>query len=223
MVADMIKHPETTRIIGSYVSSPLHWGVHTSQNNPITNYYEAFDKRFAISRKGSGSHLMPIIDAKNRGLQLHDNQWYTINNFDNALNKLKNLEVDIFYWEKYTTSPWVNNGTLRRLGIFSAPWPAFVLAANIEFLKQYPKLPKQLLNMVLNQASQFKSNSDTAEMVSHNYQLKLQTARQWLAETSWESVDLKKENVMETVLSHLAFAEIISVNDESSTESLLWS
>ncbi len=50
-------------IANVFVKSPLVWGVHVPFNSTITQYNNIFDHPIAISRKGSGSHLMPIVDA----------------------------------------------------------------------------------------------------------------------------------------------------------------
>ena len=50
-------------IANVFAKSPLVWGVHVPFNSTITQYNNIFDYPIAISRKGSGSHLMPIVDA----------------------------------------------------------------------------------------------------------------------------------------------------------------
>src|SRR5690606_6810819 len=57
IVADII-NGNPSKIISEYVLTPLTWGVHTGINNSLQNYHEIYTKQYAISRFGSGSHLM---------------------------------------------------------------------------------------------------------------------------------------------------------------------
>ncbi|TNE97742.1 MAG: ABC transporter substrate-binding protein, partial [Bacteroidetes bacterium] len=49
------------KIIAVYVTSPLHWGIHVPFNSDITSVDQLEGKVFAISREGSGSHLMSYV------------------------------------------------------------------------------------------------------------------------------------------------------------------
>ncbi|MFT5384910.1 MAG: sulfonate transport system substrate-binding protein, partial [Saprospiraceae bacterium] len=51
------------KIISEYVTTPLTWGIHTGTDNPLDNYRDIYTKKYGISRFGSGSHLMAIVDA----------------------------------------------------------------------------------------------------------------------------------------------------------------
>lgn len=52
------------KIISEYVTTPLTWGIHTGINNSLEYYKDIFDKKYAISRFGSGSHLMAIVEDR---------------------------------------------------------------------------------------------------------------------------------------------------------------
>ena len=94
-----------SKIISQYINTPLIWGVHTGTDNPLQSYKQVYDKRFAISRFGSGSHLMPIVDANSKGFQLEEDQFIIIKNLEGALKSLSSNQSDVFYWEKFTTKP----------------------------------------------------------------------------------------------------------------------
>ena len=107
-----------SKIISEYVTTPLTWGIHTGTANSVEHYKDIFDKKYAISRFGSGSHLMAIVDANSKGHALETEQFEVIKNLDGALETLQSQATDIFYWEKYTTKPYVDKGILRRVGEF---------------------------------------------------------------------------------------------------------
>ena len=62
IIADIIKG-NPSKIISEYVITPLTWGVHSGINNPVEHHEDIYTKKYAISRFGSGSHLMAIVDA----------------------------------------------------------------------------------------------------------------------------------------------------------------
>ena len=122
IIADIIKG-NPSKIISEYVITPLTWGIHTAAENKLKHHNEIYDKRYAISRFGSGSHLMAIVDANLEGKKIDTEQFNVIKNLDGALDSLAKNETDVFYWEKYTTKPWVDKGDLKRVGEFITPWP----------------------------------------------------------------------------------------------------
>ena len=154
IVADIAKG-NPSKIIGKYLNTPLIWGVFSGIENPINHYGEIYDKRYAISRKGSGSHLMPQVDALSKGHKLQDNQFVIIKNLEGAIQSLTQLKSDVFYWEKYTTKPNVDKGIFKSLGEYVTPWSSFMLAATNKVLNENEKAVSQVLKIIHFAAEQF--------------------------------------------------------------------
>merc|ERR1719393_696282 len=59
------------KLLGTYVSTPLTWGVHVHQSSPLQSLSEVDHEvhKYAVSRMGSGSHLMACVQAQRRGRQ----------------------------------------------------------------------------------------------------------------------------------------------------------
>ena len=51
------------KILTVYVKSPLRWGIHVPFKSDLQNPDDIRNKNFAISREGSGSHLMAYVNA----------------------------------------------------------------------------------------------------------------------------------------------------------------
>ncbi|HNR85553.1 MAG TPA: ABC transporter substrate-binding protein, partial [Taishania sp.] len=49
------------KIVDVYVTSPLHWGIHVPFHSNYTKVEQLENQTFAISRMGSGSHLMAYV------------------------------------------------------------------------------------------------------------------------------------------------------------------
>lgn len=173
------------KIIGPYVNTPLIWGVFTGSKNPINYYGEIYDKQYAISRFGSGSHLMALVDAYSKGFEIKENQWQVLNNLDGALAALSANKADVFYWEKYTTKPYVDNGTLKFLGEYVTPWPSFMIATTDKMIAENPEVLRKILNIIYFVNKQFMHTLYNIEMVSNRYKLDVRDVENWFHTTEW--------------------------------------
>ena len=184
IVADIV-NGNPSRIVGGYVNTPLIWGVHTGAQNDLKHYGENFDKNYAISRIGSGSHLMAIVDAFSKQHTIDEDHFKIIKNLDGALESLAQGDTDVFYWEKYTTKPYVDSGQLRRIGQYVTPWPCFQIAATDHILKIHPEAVKSVLKSIYFIANQFMNSLIAVENVAERYKLELADAEQWFFCTEW--------------------------------------
>ena len=144
-----------SKIISGYINTPLIWGVHTGANNSLQHHSEVYDKRYAISRFGSGSHLIAAVDANMNERTLGKEQFRVIKNLEGALLSLDKQESDVFYWEKFTTKPYVDSGQLRRVGDFATPWPCFMIAATQDILDHEPDSVVRMLRTIHDSADTF--------------------------------------------------------------------
>ncbi len=213
IISDILKG-NPSKIISDYVITPLIWGVHTGANNSLMHYQDIFDQKYGISRFGSGSHLMAIVDANSKGQKLSANQFEVIKNLDGALVALENLEVDVFYWEKFTTKPYVDSGKLRRIGEYLTPWPCFVIAARDEILAQHPTAVANMLRVIHQSCSDFMQNGKAIQLVSERYDLKLKDVERWYHSTEWATHGWVSNKMIQSVIFHLQLAGIVEQEEE---------
>ena len=209
-----------SKIISNYVISPLCWGVHTAADNPLDNYQHIFDKNYAISRLGSGSHLMAIVDANSKEKNIDTAQFKVIKNLDGALESLKKQETDVFYWEKYTTKPYVDSGELRRIGEYYTPWPCFVVAASNKIIKKQPNNLIRLLRTIHDSNDKFMQNEHVINLVSERYGQKLKDVKRWYHQTEWAIHGWVSNKMLRSVVYSLKMADIISKTE--TIPSLVW-
>jgi sulfonate transport system substrate-binding protein len=187
------------KIISKYTNTPLIWGVHTGKYNPIKYYGEIYDKKYAISRPGSGSHLMPMVDAFSKGFKLNESQMVVVQNLDGALESLGKNETDAFYWEKFTTKPYVDKGMLRFLGEYITPWPCFMIAASEKMIANHSEELKKMLQVIYFVNQQFMRSVFSVEMVSDRYGISVDDARQWFHNTEWATNTRVTEKMLDNV------------------------
>lgn len=219
IVADILKG-NPSKIVSQYLNTPLIWGVFTGANNPINYYGQIYDKTYAISRFGSGSHLIPQVDANAKRFVLKPNQFKIVKNLNGALQSLANNETDVFYWEKYTTMPYVYNGTLKYLGEYVTPWSCFVVAGTNNILNTETETVKTVMNIIHFVAQQFMESQNPIELVAERYNLKLEDVTRWFHCTEWSVSNKISNKMLSNVMYQLKSAGII--NEVGSTEDLIF-
>lgn len=219
IIADIVKGNKS-KLVSVYVTTPLIWGIHTGYNNSLKSYNDIYDKTYAISRYGSGSHLMAIVDANSKDQQLSNEQFNVIKNLDGALESLQNNTSDVFYWEKYTTKPFVDNGQLRRVGEYLTPWPCFVIAASDKVLKEQPENVIRVLRTIHDACDAFMQNENAIQLVADRYQQKEKDVERWFHSTEWAIHGWISNKMIDSIIYHLKLAKII--DDNADIPQLIW-
>ncbi len=178
------------RILQNFVESPLNWGVYVSADAPYYKPEDLEDKRFAISRMGSGSHLMAFVYAQQNNWSLNDDQLIIASNLSGMVKALNNKESDILLWEKYTTQPYVDNGQLKILDETAPHWPAFAMAASNHLVKNQPEALNTVQKVINQTNADFMADQDSVYALAKRYDMSIKDAQQWFKQTRW-SVDNK--------------------------------
>jgi ABC-type nitrate/sulfonate/bicarbonate transport system substrate-binding protein len=203
IIKDIIDGNPST-IIQTFVETPLIWGIHVANHAPYKTVNELRGTKAAISRYGSGSHLMAYINAQNNKWDLeNDLNFEVIKDLEGAVDGLTNNAADYFMWEKFTTKPLVDDGTFRRIDNCTSPWPCFVIAVRTEFLEQNKYDVKTILNIINKTTSEFKNIPSIDKTIANRYEQKLEDVKEWLTLTEWSqnTIDAKTiNNVQEKLL-----------------------
>lgn len=198
-----------SKIVQTYTQSPLIWGIHVAADSKFNTIEDIRGTRAAISRYGSGSHLMAFVNAKNNGWDLEkDLRFSVIKNLSGAIKGLTESEADYFLWEKFTTKPLVDNSTFRHIGNCPSPWPCFVIAVRNGFLESNEADVKTILNIVNNTTSEFKDIPSIDRTIANRYGQELEDVQEWLSLTEW-SQELIDEDTLNKVQDQLLQLNII--------------
>ncbi|MBD0832007.1 substrate-binding domain-containing protein [Aestuariibaculum sediminum] len=185
-----------SKIVQTFVQTPLNWGVHVASHSSFQNVDDLKGKKAAISRYGSGSHLMAYINAENNNWDLNkDLNFEVIKDLEGAISGLTNGTADYFLWEKFTTKPIVDKGIFRNIGNCPSPWPCFVIAVREEFIDNNLDELKTILNIINRTTSEFKDIPNIDKTIANRYEQNLEDVREWLSITEW-SQDLIDEQTI---------------------------
>jgi ABC-type nitrate/sulfonate/bicarbonate transport system substrate-binding protein len=191
-----------SKIIQEYIASSLLWGIHVAANSEFKTISDLENTKAAISRFGSGSHLMSYLLAQNKNWNLDKLQFEVIDNLEGAITALTQKKADYFMWERFTTKPLVDDGTFRRIEDYLTPWPCFVIAATNNFIEENSNLLEHIIEVINMYTSEFKNIPSIDRTLSNEYGLKLEDINDWLAMTKWSQSKLSKaslEKVQETL------------------------
>ncbi|EAR13035.1 ABC transporter, substrate binding protein, nitrate/sulfonate [Polaribacter irgensii 23-P] len=180
-----IANGNPSKIVQIFVKSPLIWGVHVGEKSTFKSIKELEHGTIAISRFGSGSHLMAIVNAFNQGWDIASLKFKVVGNLQGGIDALTTGTADYFMWEHFTTKPLVDQGVFRRIEDCLTPWPCFVIAVRNEVLEQHPEAVSRILDIINRKTSTFKNIENIDEILAVRYEQKLEDIQKWLKITTW--------------------------------------
>jgi ABC-type nitrate/sulfonate/bicarbonate transport system substrate-binding protein len=183
------------KIIQTFVKSPLMWGIHVSSNSNFYHIRDLKDQTAAISRYGSGSHLMTYVHADNQDWNTNELSFKPTQSLSGAKESLLNGTSDYFLWEHFTTKPLVDEGIFRRLGDEPTPWPCFVIVATEAFLNSHANIITGLLNPLNEKSKHLKTIEHIEDLIAERYSLKAEDVSRWLKVTEWSQQQLLEKEV----------------------------
>ena len=192
-----------------YVVTPLHWGIHVPYHSDIKTVDELNGKTFAISREGSGSHLMTYVKASQEGWNTADLKFNVVGDIYGGLWALENNEAQAFLWEKYTTFPFTEQGKCKYIDEVVTPWPCFVVAVREEIALNEPELIKKICEIVNKNTLEVKRDENTVEIISWRYNLRSGQVQNWLIETDWNYDGIEYPLAFDKVIRYLMKLNLI--------------
>jgi len=171
--------------VSLYTASPLIWGVHVPPASDFVAIGDLGSARFAISRPGSGSHLMSLALAIEQGWPADGLVFEVVDDLPGAVEAFREGRADAFLWEHFTTGPQVEAGVFRRVGDFVPPWPAWVVCASLSCWQRDRDRIAPLLELVADGARRLLAAQDRAALIAGRYGLGEPAVEQWLATTEW--------------------------------------
>lgn len=176
------------KVVGTYVKSPLRWGIHIRKGAAISSPTDLKGKVFGVSRLLSGSHLMAHVFAHQQGWDLEkDARLKVVGTLEGARGAMSSGEIDAWLWEKFTTKHLVDSNEWDIVGEVPTPWPCFLFAASERALAERGEEIRKVVETTRGVCEEFKANAGgaTLEYVSKHHALSKEDAAEWLGGTEW--------------------------------------
>lgn len=198
------------KILQVYVTTPLHWGIHVPYSSDITSVDQLENDVFAISREGSGSHLMAYVKADQEGWNTDQLKFNVVGDVYGGLWALEHNEAQAFLWEKYTTHPFTEQKKCRYIDEVVTPWPCFVIAVRTEVYEKHKEELLTMCRIVNKKAYELKKKEDAVDLICWRYNLRHGQVQNWLTETDWNYDGIEYPLAFEKAVSYLLKLKLIS-------------
>lgn len=186
------------KILGTFVESPLHWGIHVHADSSFEQVADLEGTRFAVSRMRSGSHIMAYVLAEQQGWlgKGEELRFEIVGNLEGARVALEAGQADGFMWEKFMTKPIVDAGEWRKVGVCPTPWAPFVVVSKRGFAADRAADITRVFEQVRGLCEEVVSEVDaTVADISERFGQQEADVREWLSGTRWacrEEVDAQE-------------------------------
>ena len=205
------------KILNFFVDSPLIWGIHVPASSDLHAMDQLRGKKYAISRYGSGSHLISYLDTRNRNWPTEELEFVEVGGMEGARKAFKGAEADVFLWEKFTTKPLVDQGEFRILGECIPQFSSFVICVSNKAWESRRDQVNQLLSGVLRSSKALLEGQQTVRLIAQHYKMSEQDIEAWLERTQWTTgpdLDISKLNAAIAILKELSLvSDSISCQD----------
>lgn len=185
-IRECLKNPELT-VVGTYVDTPLIWGVHAPKNCDSDILNHLHEAKFAISRFNSGSHLQAHFYASQQGITIRQDQFEIVHNLNGARKRFAEGGNILFLWEKFTTDFLVQLDEFSLLDELLPPWPCFLITARREVVENKPALVSAVLKVISESASKLMGNPQATALVSDRYDIPIHKAESWFESVKWNT------------------------------------
>lgn len=199
-------HGRNIGIHSTFTTSALRWGVHVAHKSKATKISDLQKKKFAISRHGSGSHLIAHVLADKNRWKLKPSQFVVTGGLDGAVESLAARKAHVLLWERYITASLVHGKALRRVGDLSPPWPGFVVAYGLGSTGENTARAldadktRQVCEVIAASAASILNNSDqSVDTICDRYGMTKRDARSWLAKVKWSDPNTTDVNSLNQV------------------------
>ncbi|MEM1350404.1 MAG: ABC transporter substrate-binding protein [Myxococcota bacterium] len=198
-------------IVGTFVPTPLQWGIHVDARGDMRTTDDLAGRRFGISRDGSGSHIMALVLADQRGWSHADDpQLVTVSNFEGARAAFTEGRIEGFLWERFMTKPMVDQGHWRRVGVCTAPWTSFVVVARHEIVGSEEARIHDLLDTLASVCAELSADEDALlERLDARHALGRDALATWLSGVRWAPEPSISRSSLEEAAQALVRANIL--------------
>jgi len=212
IVADLHRG-NPSKLLGTYVSTPLTWGVHVAAPSAWRDASELRQATYAVSRMGSGSHLMAMVDAHARGWAPDELKFEIVGDLEGARRALADRTADVFLWEKFTTKHLVDSGEWRKVGEVPTPWPCFSLAASDKALLEMGDELVAMLEVLEEEARELVRSDNRCETVAIMYGQHEKDVAEWIEGVRWSCRPEVSHATLQQVMESLVSAGVLQASE----------
>jgi ABC-type nitrate/sulfonate/bicarbonate transport system substrate-binding protein len=141
-----------------------------------------------------------MLHAHQLGIKLSEDNFIVVHHLEDAISALKDGQCDYFYWEHWMTLKFVQQGSIRQVGRFSAPWSGFLVVATQKCLDQFPSELNSIIQIIEDEVKDFVQNPSSPSIIAQRFQLSDMEADEWMRNQIWNfSPTLSRNEIQLTI------------------------
>ena len=152
---------------------------------------------------------MSIVDAAERGWDSGSPQFEIVGGLEGARKALAGGDADVFFWEKATTDPFVDNGEFRLVGVRKTAWPAFVICVREEILQQHGDAIRKMFEVLNQNCNDLVADEEAVKTIAARYQLDPHETEMWFSSTIWDEGFDMPDRALPVVIQYLNRLDIV--------------
>ncbi|MCU0328845.1 MAG: hypothetical protein MUE53_07635 [Chitinophagales bacterium] len=171
------------------VTAPLYWGVFVSPNSSeqLTDFH-----KFAISRPGSGSHLMAYHFATTHNIS-EDLVFETVGDIESLADFVNRNPNYALLWEEFMTQKFVQAQLVKQIGVLPTPWASFCMVIRRDMAESFQDEIQLMRNLMHGIYYKFKQNAtESIDYICKFYDLGWEDMKVWFDRTEWNDGYLDK-------------------------------
>ncbi len=211
--AKAIADQNSFKIVQVYVNSPLHWGVYCGAGSILQSLNDVKQPSFYISRFGSGSHLMSYRFCQRERWSMDQVEFIEVANFSRAINEFNQNPDKLFLWERFMTKPYVDRGTLKKIGEVPTPWASFSIVVHEDILNNHENAVILFLKLISDYTYKLKQNTlDSIDYISTYLEFSVIDMKQCIQDTDWNYLPDVPYPKLKIALDFLKEVKLVEVN-----------
>lgn len=210
-------------MIATFVESPLCWAISSGINSPYHDVESLKGAPWAVSRLTSGSHLMAIVLAHQRGWDLEALRFEPLGNFEALRRGVNEGRAAAFMWETFTTKPYHDAADeIKRIGEITTPWSCFMIAGTKQALAAHSSSINSALLAVREACDIFHTDISTMpSIIAAKYGLKQSDAEAWYSQVKLSASPSILQSGLSRALTSLKDAKVLEQSNTARPEDLL--
>jgi hypothetical protein len=83
------------------------------------------------------------------------------------------------------TQPFVDQGLVKKVGEFSAPWSGFLVVATQTCINQNSDILQKIIDMIQKQVKLFITDDQSPSIIEKKFHLNIDEAKEWIGQQKW--------------------------------------
>ncbi len=140
-------------------------------------------------------------------------EFIEVANFSRAINEFNQNPDKLFLWERFMTKPYVDRGTLKKIGEVPTPWASFSIVVHEDILNNHENAVILFLKLISDYTYKLKQITlDSIDYISTYLEFSVIDMKQCIQDTDWNYLPDVPYPKLKIALDFLKEVKLVEVN-----------